>query len=105
MNKSKELKNTTDIVKEILSAFPETRNSDDYLYSKVCEKVNALYINLPFWKVMRYRNQYGFPAFETVRRTRQKIQATHPELAGDSNVEAQRMLNEEAFREYARGGV
>ena len=55
--------------------------------------------------VMSNRKVFGLPAFESVRRTRQKLQAAHPELAGDSNVEAQRMLNEGVFKEYARGMV
>ena len=42
---------------------------------------------------------------ETVRRTRQKIQAAHPELAGIENVEAMRELREETFRNYARGHI
>ena len=46
---------------------------------------------------------YGFPGFETVRRSRQKLQATFPELAGDADVEGMRRVNEETFRDYARG--
>lgn len=105
MSKAKELQTTTELVKDILTKFPETRNSDDLLYFKVCESINALYISLPFWKVMLNRKEYNFPGFETVRRSRQKIQRECPELAGDENVEAGRMLNEEVFREYAKGGM
>ena len=105
MSKSKELQTTTELVKDILENNPDARNSDDYLYYKVCERINAIYLNLPFWKVIMNRKKYGFPAFESVRRTRQKLQATHPEFAGDGNVEAGRMLNEEVFRDYARGNV
>ena len=36
MNKSIELKTTTDIVKEVLKAHEQSRNSDDYLYFLVC---------------------------------------------------------------------
>lgn len=105
VNKSKELKTTSEIVQIILEQNPHARNSDDFLYIKVCEKVNNISINLPFKEVMANRKAYGLPAFESVRRTRQKLQATHPELAGCDDVEAQRMLNEETFRNYARGLV
>lgn len=105
MSKSKELKSTTKLVKEILEKHPDTRSSDDMLYFRACESINALYMNLPFWKVMLNRKEFNFPAFESVRRTRQKLQAEFPELAADPNVEAQRMVNEEVFREYARGNV
>lgn len=47
--------------------------------------------------------EYNMPAFETVRRTRQKIQHDNPELSGCDDVEAKRMVNEEMFRDYARG--
>ena len=105
MNKSKELKTTSKIVKIILEQNPYARNSDDFLYIKVCEKVNDISINLPFKQVMENRKLYGLPPFESVRRCRQKIQATHPELAGCDDVEAQRKLNEETFRDYARKGA
>ena len=105
MGKSAELITTSALVKEILKEFPQARNSDDYLYCKVCEKKGNIYLNLPFWKVMLNRKMYGIPGFETVRRARQKIQETCPELAGCDAVEGQRMLNEEVFREFARGGV
>lgn len=100
-----ELKTATKIVKVILQENPFARDCDEYLYYKVCEKINPECTQLPFWQVVLGRKKLGLPAFETVRRTRQKLQATYPELAGDKNVEAQRMLNEEDFREYARGGV
>jgi hypothetical protein len=41
------------------------------------------------------------PAFETVRRTRQKLQATFPILAACEAVEAFRNGNEKEYREYA----
>lgn len=100
-----ELKTTQEIVKKILEQFPLTRNSDNLLYIKVCEYANKDVLNKPFWQVMSMANEYGIPHFETVRRTRQKLQATHPELAGSEEVEGHRMLKEETFREYARGYV
>ena len=105
MNKSTELKTTTDLVKDILRKYPEARNSDDFLYCKVCQKINAVYATLPFWKVFMNRKELGFPAFESVRRTRQKLQAEYLELSGNDTVEGYRMLNEEVFRDYARGKV
>lgn len=102
MSKASELINTTDVVKSILKNNPEARNNDDYLFYMVCLRTNAIYMNLPFGKVLLNRKSYGFPAFETVRRTRQKIQAEHPEFAADKNVEAARMVNEEVFKDYAR---
>lgn len=105
MSKAKELKTTSEIVQLILEQNPYARNSDDYLYLKVCERINNISINLPFKQVLSKRKEYGLPAFESARRARQKLQAKNPELAGDADVEAQRMMNEEIFREYARNMV
>ena len=102
MNRARELNTTTEIVKHILKQHREARNSDDQLYLKVCEHINGVCSNLPFKQVIANRKEYGLPAFESVRRSRQKIQSMHPELAGDKDVEAGRSLNEEVFRNYAR---
>lgn len=103
MGKMKELVTTQDIVMEILKNEKKARNSDMFLYIKVCQQINPKVLNEPFWFAMMNLKDYNLPCIETVRRTRQKIQADHPELAADSNVEAQRMLNEEDFNEYAVG--
>lgn len=105
MSKSKELKNTTAIVKDLLINNPNTRNSDDYLYYKVCERIAPECINNKFWYVLLNRKQYGLPAFESVRRSRQKLQETYPELASNGKVEGYRALQEELFRDYAKGAV
>lgn len=109
MNKSKELKNTTAIVKEILEHDERARNSDSFLYFKVIGRVgHENGIDITFVSVAAFllnMSEWGFPAFETVRRTRQKIQQHNPELAGNGKIEAYRAMNEEVFRDYARKDV
>lgn len=106
MNKSRELYTTTELVRELLTNEPQTRNSDNLLYLRVLQTVGQEKgIDVNNMSVARFfhcLNNYGFPAFETVRRTRQKLQEHNPELAGNSDVEAQRTLNQEVFRDYAR---
>ena len=106
MNKAKELQTTTGLVKGILESCPDARNSDNYLYLRVLQIIgqrNNVDINSMSMPLFLLRmKEYGFPCFESVRRTRQKLQAAYPELAGCDEVEAQRMLNEEVFRDYAR---
>lgn len=104
MNKSKELRTTTDLVKHILETVPATRNSDTLLYYRVCDAIDSKSLGLSFGYVLLSMNELKLPGFETVRRSRQKIQQAHPELAG-KEVEGYRMINEEIFREYARGKV
>ena len=99
----KNILQTSVIVKQVLEAVPDTRNSDDLLYIAVCGRINKEALTKPFCQVMAMRNELGLPPFESVRRTRQKIQEKHPELAGCTEVEAHRVLNEEIVREYARG--
>ena len=105
MGKSKELKTTTEIVKYILETVPPTRNSDSYLIVKVYEYINPKTFTMSFSSVMNNLKEYGLPSTETIRRCRQKLQAAYPELAGCDDVEGQRIVNEQIFRDYARGMV
>ena len=109
MSKSAELKSTTDIVRAVLQGHEKARNSDDYLYYLVCHIYGREYgydvehMSLGYFLVNRTKME--MPAFETVRRARQKLQQTYPELSAWDKVEGRRMMNEETFREYARSGV
>ena len=106
MNISKKLYQTNKIVKSILEEEEKARNSDSYLYLQVLYRVGQVKgidvnaMSVP--QFLLHRNQLGFPCFETVRRSRQKIQAEHPELAASDDVEAQRIINERVYRDYAR---
>ena len=102
MNKLDELKTTSEVVKHILETFQNSRNDDHLLYYLVCAFINKEVIGRPFGDIFTNRKDYGIPAFETVRRTRQKVQAENPHLVADKEVETMRKANEEAFREYAR---
>ena len=109
MSKYIELKSTTDIVKAILQGHEKARNSDDYLYYLVCHIVgretgyDVEHMSLGYFLVNRTKME--MPAFETVRRARQKLQQAYPELCANDKVTGHRMMNEELYREYARGGV
>ena len=98
--------NTSKIVKKALMVCPETRNSDSFLYLKVIEHqaiekgMNIRDIPLPHF--LENYQKWGFAPFETVRRTRQKLQAEFPELASTETVAEKREEREEVFREYAR---
>lgn len=97
----KRIKGTSEVVLKVLQEIPATRNSDDLLYLKVCERINPMALAIGFEEVLRNRNQYGLPPFESVRRTRQKLSSQYPELCGTDDVEAQRTLNEEIVKAYA----
>lgn len=101
-----DLKTLTGVVKSILIADEQTRNSDSFLYFRVLEYYGAQNgVDLNGMSVVRFllhMKEYGFLAFESVRRTRQKLQASFPELASCDRVAEMRGVNEERFREYAK---
>ena len=102
-----DLKTTTSIVKLILENNEMARNSDSYLYLRVLDHWGKQHdIDATQWTVSSFlmnMSDYGFPPFESVRRTRQKIQQTYPHLAACKKVEEQRMVNEGKYRAYAQG--
>lgn len=96
------IKQTSMTVLQVLKAVPEARNSDDLLYIQVCSMMNKDALTMPFCQVLARRKELGLPAFESVRRSRQKFQAEHPELAGCTEVEEQREINEEIVKEFVK---
>lgn len=97
-----ELQNTTKLVRQILEEDEKARNSDNYLIIKVYERLYPPVANMPFNVVLNHRNDYGLPSFETIRRTRQKLQHDYPELAACDAVRINRAIREDEFKEYAR---
>lgn len=103
------LKTTTALVKSILEQDKQCRNSDSFLYLKVLSVIGEQRgidiekMSIPYFLLNLHGA--GFPGFETVRRTRQKLQQHHPELAACKTVEGYRAENEAEYREYARGEV
>lgn len=97
----KKLKTIEDMVRAILKKDKEARNDDMLLYLKVCNACLKDAGTMPFAEVMAGYRFYGLPPFESVRRTRQKLQATYPELAGNLRVRRLRAVQEQAYRQYA----
>lgn len=97
---------TSAIVKAILEAKTETRNSDELLYREVLAvhgfEMDKDILSMSVGYFLRNMNLYNCPKFETVRRSRQKIQATYPELRPCKAVEDGRMQNEQLFRGFAK---
>lgn len=104
-----DFKTTTELVKTILEEDVQSRNSDSFLYLKVLERISdkegfaLCFMTVPYF--LENMKDYGFPGFETVRRTRQKVQATYPELAATKKVKEMRQQNQEEFRAFALGDL
>lgn len=72
------------LVKKLLETYPETRNSDKELQWRIWEREGAVKNNV------MTKQDYLFHAkhFETIRRTRQKIQEKYTHLRASSDVQA-----------------
>lgn len=98
------MKRLYDIQKEteaLLEAFPDTRDSDDVLYYRFIHSINP---QVTTHDVFMNRERYGLPPYESVRRTRQKLQEKRPELRGSRRVRELRKEREGEFLEYAING-
>lgn len=100
MGKQEELKQTQTLVKDILTKYPMARDSDAYLYIRVVKVLNPNALDDKFYNVMLNLKELGLPCFETVRRSRAKLQSTYPELKGSEKVQDFRTMNEEIYREF-----
>lgn len=104
-----ELKGLTALVYTILDGYPQTRNSDGLLWLKVLESqahekgVDLRLLSVPYF--LPRIAEMGFSPFESVRRTRQKLQAAYPHLAASEAVEAFRAENELQYRAFAGSDI
>ena len=102
-----DFKTTTALVKYILTNDPKSRNSDSRLYLKVISEIaEHKGINLHGMSVPQFLadgSAIGFPCFETVRRSRQRLQQLYPYLASTEPVKGFRAANQAAYRAFARG--
>ena len=100
----KRLQTVESMVRPILERSIEARNDDMVLFRLLCRQCIDSYMNgdsAGFDDVMKNYTNYGIPRFETVRRTRQKIQAENPELGCSPEVRRARKKAESAYRNYA----
>lgn len=89
-------------VRAVLQKDEEARNDDMLLYLKVCNGCLKDTGAMPFAEVMAQYKYLGLPSFESVGRTRRKLQAQYPELMGNARVRRLRDAGEKAYRKYAK---
>ena len=97
---SKRLKNLQKQVEEVLKDYPIARQDDRFLITAIYLKYYDVPKGETFVEVMKDRT---LPPFESIRRTRQKIQETNLELRGDKESEALRIKLQEEYIAYAKG--
>ena len=103
-------------VRAILAQNEDARNDDMVLYLVLCnaclKDAGALPLAcnaclkdagaLPLAEIMTQYKYLGLPSFESVSRTRRKLQARYPELAGSRPVRKKRSAGEHDYRRYAK---
>lgn len=82
----KDIGKVIDVVKDVLTENPYTRGSDTNLYIEVCKKYNPDVACLGFVYVFNNRKELGIPCYESVRRSRQKLQHDNESLRPSESV-------------------
>ena len=96
-----ELKKTSHIVLKLLREDVLTRKDDNYLIKKEHETIIPGASDMTLNQVLGLITQKQLPGFECIRRTRQKMQETYPELT-DATTMIHRLDKEQEYREFAR---
>lgn len=102
-----ELSTTANLVKEILTEKPETRDDDYLLWVETIQRTTEGKIDysMSFVTFLYTAKFLGIPQFETVSRARRKVQEQHPELKGKGKVRKARADREVDFKDFARNFV
>lgn len=96
------MKDLSKVVKKILQDHKDARDSDFRTIGWVYAVLKPEVMNLPFKEVLWRHNDFGLPSFETIRRTRQKLQHDNPDLRGA--VYEKRMAKQaEYIEKFSRG--
>lgn len=69
-------------VEQVLREHEDSRDSDFRVIGWVIKMTNPKLLNMSLGSVLWNYKQLGLPSFETIRRTRQKLQHDKPELRG-----------------------
>ena len=89
-------------VRTILEKNEDARNDDMVLYLALCNLYLKDAGNMPLAQILLNHKELGLPSFESVGRTRRKLQEKYPELLGSTRVRRFRTAGEKAYRRYAK---
>ena len=76
-------KDITEIVRKVLTDHKDARDSDFRVIGWVIKLVRPEVMSMSFADALWKYKELNLPSFETIRRTRQKLQADNPELRGE----------------------
>ena len=89
-------------IQQVLEEYPATRGDDRLLITTLYIRCYGVRPNAGFGEVMK---DYTLPPFESIRRSRQKIQETHEELRANYDVEQIRFDLQKEYIEFAKEGA
>ena len=89
-------------VKSVLQGNEDARNDDMVLYLALCNLYLENAGNMPLAQILLNHKELGLPSFESVGRTRRKLQEKYPELLGSVQMQKIRAKGEKAYRRYAK---
>lgn len=93
-----------DVVKEVLTEIPETRDDDFKLIAEVYYKMNFNITSTSFALMMLGHKEFGLPPFESITRARRKLQATYENLRASQKVQDARLNETSEYINYAIDG-
>ena len=102
----KRLKGLSIRVKRILEENERTRDSDNVLYLHVLRSygeekgIDVDTMSVPM--LLLHCRDMGLPSLESMGRARRKVQRAYPELRSSDDVQAEKELREEMYREFAK---
>ena len=79
-------KDITEIVRKVLTDHKDARDSDFRAIGWVIKLVRPDVMQMSFADALWKYKELNLPSVETIRRTRQKLQADNPELRGEAYV-------------------
>ena len=86
-----------EVIENILTEKKYTRDSDELLYYYVCMTFNPNIKKVTFEDLFKNRTYFGVPTYETVRRSRAKLQRENEALRGLNSVEDKRRTSRKKF--------
>ena len=96
-----ELKTVKKMVEKLLKENLILRGDDDLLFCEICRQIKPETQSMSVCEFFLMRKKMGLPSFESVRRSRQKVQEEHPELKPCERVQESRKRQEEKFYNFA----
>jgi len=105
-----ELKDTKELVENLLREYPALRGNDDVLYLEVLRKfcphwnnsrINTNIENVSIGEFFAERKKRKLPSFESVRRSRAKIMEEYPELKPCEKVQKGREIQRGKYYDMA----